>query len=119
MPTVEACRTEVLGGCVDVCTNCSDQHIAYHSCKNRHSPKCEGPAARDWIVARAEDLLPVEYFHVVFTQPAEIARIAYWNKIAVYGLLFCTLAQTARAIAANPNGLSMPHPLWWPRGRAG
>lgn len=87
------------------CTKCSHHHIAYNSCKNRHCPKCQGPAARDWIVARAEDLLPVEYFHVVFTLPAEIARIAYWNKKAVYGLLFRTSAETVATIAADPKRL--------------
>jgi putative transposase/transposase-like zinc-binding protein len=84
---------------------CESGHIAYNSCKNRHCPKCQGPAARDWMAARAEDLLPVEYFHVVFTLPAEIARIAYWNKRAVYGLLFKASAQTVRTIAADPKRL--------------
>ena len=99
MSAIEACRTEALGGHVAACTKCSHQHIAYNSCKNRHCPKCQGPAARDWMAARAEDLLPVEYFHVVFTLPAEIARIAYWNKKAVYGLLFKSSAQTVMTIA--------------------
>jgi hypothetical protein len=90
---------------VAACTKCNHQHIAYNSCKNRHCPKCQGPAARDWMTARAEDLLPVEYFHVVFTLPAEIARIAYWNKKAVYGLLFRASAQTVMTIAADPKRL--------------
>ena len=80
MSAIEACRTEALGGHVAGCAKCGHSHIAYNSCKNRHCPKCQGPAARDWMAARAEDLLPVEYFHLVFTLPAEIARIAYWNK---------------------------------------
>ena len=105
MSALEACRTEVLGGHVAACTKCNHQHIAYNSCKNRHCPKCQGPAARDWMAARAEDLLPVEYFHVVFTLPAEIARIAYWNKKAVYGLLFKASAQTIMTIAADPKRL--------------
>jgi hypothetical protein len=105
MSSIEACRTEALGGHVAACTKCNHQHIAYNSCKNRHCPKCQGPAARDWMAARAEDLLPVEYFHVVFTLPAEIARIAYWNKKAVYGLLFKTSAQTVMTIAADPKRL--------------
>ena len=105
MSSIEACRTEALGGHVAACTKCSHQHIAYNSCKNRHCPKCQGPAARDWMTARAEDLLPVEYFHVVFTMPAEIARIAYWNKRAVYGLLFRASAQTVSTIAADPKRL--------------
>jgi hypothetical protein len=102
MSAIEACRTEELGGHVAGCTKCSHHHIAYNSCKNRHCPKCQGPAARDWMEARAEDLLPVEYFHVVFTLPAEIAQIAYWNKKAVYGLLFKASAETVMTIAADP-----------------
>ncbi len=83
------------------CAKCGHHLIAFNSCKNRHCPKCQGPAARDWIEARAEDLLPVEYFHVVFTLPAAIAQIAYWNK-AVYGLLFKASAETVMTIAADP-----------------
>lgn len=105
MSSIEACRTEALGGHVAACTQCDHQHIAYNSCKNRHCPKCQGPAARDWMSARADDLLPVEYFHVVFTLPTEIARIAYWNKKAVYGLLFKASAQTVATIAADPKRL--------------
>jgi hypothetical protein len=101
MSSIEACRTEALGGHVAACAKCNHQHIAYNSCKNRHCPKCQGPAAREWMAARAEDLLPVEYFHVVFTLPAEIARIAYWNKKAIYGLLFKASAQTVTTIAAD------------------
>jgi len=102
MSAIEACRTEALGGHVAGCAKCGHHHIAYNSCKNRHCPKCQGPAARDWMEARAGDLLPVEYFHVVFTLPADIARIAYWNKKAVYGLLFKTSAKTVTTIAADP-----------------
>lgn len=102
MSAIEACRTEALGGHVAGCATCGHQHIAYNSCKNRHCPKCQGPAARDWMAARAEDLLPVEYFHAVFTLPAEIAQIAYWNKRAVYGLLFKASAETVMTIAADP-----------------
>lgn len=101
MSSIEACRTEAFGGHVAACAKCNHQHIAYNSCKNRHCPKCQGPAAREWMAARAEDLLPVEYFHVVFTLPAEIARIAYWNKKAIYGLLFKASAQTVTTIAAD------------------
>ncbi len=106
MSAIEACRTDALGGHVAACSKCSHQHIAYNSCKNRHCPKCQGPAARDWMAARAEDLLPVEYFHVVFTMPAEIARIAYWNKRAIYGLLFKASAETVMTLAADPKRLS-------------
>lgn len=105
MSAIEACRTEALGGHVAGCASCGHQHIAYNSCKNRHCPKCQGPAARDWMAARAEDLLPVEYFHVVFTLPAEIAQIAYWNKKAVYDLLFRASAETVMTIAADPKRL--------------
>ncbi|WP_428400161.1 transposase zinc-binding domain-containing protein [Mameliella sp.] len=77
---IEACRTEALGGHVAGCAKCGHHHIAYNSCKNRHCPKCQGPAARDWMAARAEDLLPVEFFHVVFTLPAGIAQIAFWSE---------------------------------------
>ena len=105
MSAIEACRTEALGGHVAGCAKCGYHHIAYNSCKNRHCPKCQGPAARDWMAARAEDLLPVEYFHVVFTLPAEIAQIAYWNKKSVYDLLFRASAETVMTIAADPKRL--------------
>ncbi|HAV09930.1 MAG: IS91 family transposase [Planktotalea sp.] len=105
MSAIEACRSEALGGHVAGCAKCGHHHIAYNSCKNRHCPKCQGPAARDWMEARAEDLLPVEYFHVVFTLPAEIARIAYWNPRSVYGLLFRASAETVKTIAADPKRL--------------
>lgn len=106
MSVIEACRTEALGGHVAGCAKCGHHHIAYNSCKNRHCPKCQGPAARDWMAARTEDLLPVEYFHVVFTLPAEIAQIAFWNKKALYGLLFRASAETVMTIAADPKRLS-------------
>lgn len=105
MSAIEACRTEALGGHVAACAACGHQHIAYNSCKNRHCPKCQGPAARDWMAARAEDLLPVEYFHIVFTLPAKIARLAYWNKREVYGVLFKSSAETVTTIAADPRHL--------------
>jgi len=105
MSAIEACRTDALGGHVAACAKCDHQHVAYNSCKNRHCPKCQGPAARDWMAARAADLLPVEYFHVVVTLPAEIARIAYWNKRGLYGLLFRASAETVATIAADPKRL--------------
>jgi hypothetical protein len=105
MSAIEACRTEALGGHVAGCAKCGHHHVAYNSCKNRHCPKCQGPAARDWMAARAEDLLPVEYFHVVFTLPAEIAQIAYWNKKAAYDLLFRASTETVMTIAADPKRL--------------
>lgn len=105
MSAVETCRTAALGGHVSACTKCDHQHIAYNSCRNRHCPKCQGAAAQGWMEARMEDLLPVEYFHVVFTLPSQIADIAYQNKAAVYGLLFKASAQTLLTIAADPKHL--------------
>ena len=105
MSAIEACRTAALGGHVAACTKCNHQHIAYNSCRNRHCPKCQGAAAQDWMQARMDDLLPVEYFHVVFTLPAQITDIAYQNKEAVYGLLFKASAQTLLTIAADPKHL--------------
>ncbi|MCP5091680.1 MAG: IS91 family transposase [Gammaproteobacteria bacterium] len=105
MSAIETCRTAALGGHVAACAKCGHQHIAYNSCRNRHCPKCQGIAARDWMVARIEDLLPVEYFHVVFTLPTQIANIAYQNKTAVYKLLFKASSQTLLTIAADPKHL--------------
>ena len=105
MSAIENCRTAALGGHVSACTKCSHQHIAYNSCRNRHCPKCQGAASREWMAARIEDLLPVEYFHVVFTLPAQIADIAFQNKAAVYGLLFNASAETLLTIAADPQHL--------------
>jgi hypothetical protein len=105
MSAIENCRTAALGGHVAACTKCSHQHIAYNSCRNRHCPKCQGASARDWMQARMEDLLPVEYFHVVFTLPSEIADIAYQNKAEVYGLLFKASSETLRVIAVDPKHL--------------
>lgn len=105
MTAIETCRTAALGGHVSACTMCGHQHIAYNSCRNRHCPKCQGAAARDRMMARIEDLLPVEYFHVVFTLPAQIADIAYQNKADVSGLLFKASSETLLTIAADPKHL--------------
>ncbi|CUX79879.1 IS91 family transposase [Roseibaca calidilacus] len=105
MSAIENCRTAALGGHVSACTKCGHEHVAYNSCRNRHCPKCQGVASRDWMQARIEDLLPVEYFHVVFTLPAQVADIAHQNKAAVYGLLFKASAQTLLTIAADPKHL--------------
>jgi len=105
MSAVENCRTAALGGHVAACTKCDHQHIAYNSCRNRHCPKCQGAAAQDWMQARMQDLLPVQYFHVVFTLPSQIADIAYQNKAAVYGLLFKATSETLRTIAVDPKHL--------------
>ena len=80
MSAIEHCRTAALGGHVEACEDCGHWRIAYNSCRNRHCPKCQGVAARSWLEAREADLLPVGYFHVVFTLPAEIAAIAFTNK---------------------------------------
>jgi hypothetical protein len=90
-----------MGGHVEACTDCGHWRIAYNSCRNRHCPKCQGAAARTWLAAREADLLPVGYFHVVFTLPAEIAAIAFHNKALLYGLLFKTASETTLTIAAG------------------
>ena len=105
MSAIETCRTAALGGHVAACTSCGHSHIAYNSCRNRHCPKCQGAVAQDWMDARAEDLLPVEYFHVVFTMPAQIADIAFHNKAVVYDLLFKASSETLLTIAADPKHL--------------
>jgi hypothetical protein len=105
MSAIENCRSASLGGHVERCEDCDHSRIAYNSCRNRHCPKCQGAAARDWLAAREADLLPVGYFHVVFTLPAEIAPIAYQNKTVVYDLLFRAAAQTLLTIAADPKHL--------------
>ena len=88
MSAIETCRTAALGGHVEGCEACGHTRIAYNSCRDRHCPKCQGAAAREWLAARQADLLPVGYFHVVFTVPAEIAGIAFHNKAVVHDLLF-------------------------------
>ena len=105
MTAVERCRTAALGGHVAACEDCGHIHIAYNSCRNRHCPKCQGAAARDWLAARQAELLPVPYYHVVFTLPAEIARIAYQNKAAVYAILFRAASETLTTIAGDPKHL--------------
>jgi Transposase zinc-binding domain len=105
MSAIEQCRSAALGGHVERCQDCGHSRIAYNSCRNRHCPKCQGAAAKDWLAAREADLLPVGYFHLVFTLPAEIAPIAYQNKAVVYDLLFRTAAETLLTIAADPRHL--------------
>jgi Putative transposase/Transposase zinc-binding domain len=102
---IAACRTAVLGGHVEECDRCGHQCVAYNSCRNRHCPKCQAAAAADWMEAREAELLPVEYFHVVFTLPAAIGPIALQNPRVVYGLLFQAAAETLRQIAADPKHL--------------
>jgi hypothetical protein len=105
MSAIEHCRSAALGGHVERCEDCGHSRIAYNSCRNRHCPKCQGAAAKDWLAAREADLLPVGYFHLVFTLPAEIAPIAYQNKAVVYDLLFHAAAETLLTIAADPKHL--------------
>jgi hypothetical protein len=105
MSAIETCRTAALGGHVEACEDCGHWRIAYNSCRNRHCPKCQGAAARAWLAEREADLLPVGYFHVVFTLPAEVADIAFHNKAVVYDLLFRAASQTMLTIAADPKHL--------------
>jgi hypothetical protein len=105
MSAIEQCRSAALGGHVLRCQACEHVEIAYNSCRNRHCPKCQGAAARRWLEARAADLLPVEYYHVVFTLPAPVSAIAYTNKAVIYGLLFDVAAETLRTIAADSRHL--------------
>ena len=104
MSAIESCRTAALGGHVAQCENgnCGHTAIAYNSCRNRHCPKCQGVAAREWLEEREAELLPVPYFHVVFTLPSQIADIAYQNKAVIYDLLFKASAETLTTIAADP-----------------
>jgi Putative transposase/Transposase zinc-binding domain len=105
MSAITQCRTAVLGGHALRCQGCSADQIAYNSCRNRHCPKCQSTAAQRWLDARQADLLPVEYYHVVFTLPAPIADLAYQNKAAMYGLLFDVAAEVLQTIAADPRHL--------------
>jgi hypothetical protein len=107
MSAIESCRTAALGGHVARCENeaCGYTRIAYNSCRNRHCPKCQGAAAREWMKAREAELLPVPYFHVVFTLPAAISDIAYQNKAEIYDLLFAASRETMLRIAADPKHL--------------
>ena len=107
MSAIERCRSAALGGHVLRCDQCTDVQIAYNSCRNRHCPKCQGSAAKRWLSDRQADLLPVEYYHVVFTLPAIIGRIACQNPTLVYDLLFKVTAQTLRTIAADPRHLGV------------
>src|SRR5437764_13321113 len=107
MSAIERCRTAALGGHVARCENekCAHTIIAYNSCRNRHCPKCQGTAAREWLADREAELLPVPYFHVVFSLPAQIADIAYQNKAVIYDLLFKASSETMLTIAADPKHL--------------
>ncbi len=105
MSAIERCRTAALGGHVEKCDACGHLRVAYNSCRNRHCPKCQSLTRAQWLKDRQRELLPVEYFHVVFTVPHEIAAIAYQNKAAVYDILFRAAAETLGTIAADPKHL--------------
>jgi hypothetical protein len=105
MSAIEQCRSAALGGHVLRCNACAQIAIAYNSCRNRHCPKCQARAARRWLEARQADLLPLDYYHLVFTLPAPIAAVAYYNKTVIYDLLFAVAAETLRTIAADPKHL--------------
>ena len=102
---ITRCRTAALGGHVERCEDCFHMRIAYNSCRNRHCPKCQWRAAQAWLEARKAELLPVPYFHVVFTLPDRIAAIAYQNKAVVYDLLFKASSEAVLTIAADPEHL--------------
>ncbi|MEJ8852509.1 IS91 family transposase [Variovorax rhizosphaerae] len=105
MSAIEQCRSAALGGHMLRCEGCGQDQIAYNSCRNRHCPKCQASAAQRWLQARQADLLPVDYYHVVFTLPAPISAIAYYNKAVIYALLFDVAAETLMTIAADPKHL--------------
>ena len=105
MSAIETCRTAELGGHLERCEDCAHTRVAYNSCRNRHCPKCQGAVARQWLAEREAELLPVPYYHVVFTLPAAIGAIAFQNKAAVYNLLFRSAADTLLTIAADPKHL--------------
>src|SRR5438034_7909617 len=105
MAAVEACRTAALGGHAEHCVDCGFVRQAYNSCRNRHCPKCQGLARAQWLAERQAELLPVPYFHVVFTLPASVGDIAFQNKAAVYAILFRAAAETLATIAADPRHL--------------
>lgn len=99
------CRTAALGGHIEHCDRCDYERVSYNSCRNRHCPKCQAAARAEWLEAREADLLPVEYFHVVFTVPTGIAEIALQNKKAMYGILLRASTETLQQIAADPKHL--------------
>jgi hypothetical protein len=103
---LQACRTAVMGGHVRVCNHCDHREISYNSCRNRHCPKCQASARADWLLAREAELLPVPYFHLVFTLPAEIAALALQNKRLLYGMLFQAASETLSEVAARKLGVA-------------
>jgi len=107
MHAIKICRTAALGGHVDECDKCGHQAVSYNSCRNRHCPKCQTLAKAEWLEARKSELLPVEYYHVVFTIPASLSSIALQNKRVVYNILFQAVSKTLLLIAADPKHLGV------------
>ena len=105
LAAIVACRTSALGGHIDECSRCGQQAISYHSCRNRHCPKCQSNARDRWLAARSQELLPTSHVHVVFTLPAQLAPLALQNKREFYGLLFRASADTLLQIARDPRHL--------------
>ena len=105
MSAITACRTAALGGHTECCGDCGLVRVAYNSCRNRHCPKCQGLTRAEWLADRQAELLPVPYFHVVFTVPAPLAAIAFQSKATVYAILFRVAAEALRIVAADPRHL--------------
>ena len=105
MSAIETCRTAALGGHVERCHDCPYCSISYNSCRNRHCPKCQSANAKEWLAEQQKNILPVEYYHVVFTVPEQIRDISYQNKAAIYNILFKTASETVITIAADPKHL--------------
>ena len=105
MRAIELCRTAALGGHVDVCDHCGEKRISYNACRNRHCPKCQALAKERWVEARRHELLPIPYFHVVFTLPEQIRPLALRNQKVIYDLLFAAAAQTLQTLTADPKYL--------------
>jgi hypothetical protein len=105
MDAIVRCRTAALGGHLDRCSGCGHQAISYNSCRNRHCPKCQGNARARWLAARSAELLPVPYFHIVFTLPHELSALVLQNKRLLYDLLFRTSAATLLEVARDPKHL--------------
>jgi hypothetical protein len=105
MQAIEGCRTALLGGHVDQCDHCGHLEISYNSCRNRHCPKCQFLRKEQWIEARRKDLLPIPYFHVVFTLPAELNPLFLRNRRVLYDLFFLSVSETLRELAQDPKRL--------------
>ncbi|ESX98031.1 hypothetical protein X753_31570 [Mesorhizobium sp. LNJC399B00] len=112
MSAIELWRTEALGGHVEACEDCARARVSYDSCRNRHCPKCQNATRERWLADSRADLLPVHYFHVVFTVPAEVAEIAFHNKAVVYAILFDAVAATLKTIAADPRPSAVRSGSW-------